>query len=216
MPLVSLLHANIGAHGLAFDRAPSVRRYDDDGRLHVAMANISKAAVNPYFGHEIPNYVELGLDAGKMYQMFRDPAELAKAVSTFNGLPVLKRHVPVSAEDFRPDLIVGSCGTDAAFEAPYLRNSLTIWSASAIERIESGEKRELSSAYRYRAVMVPGTYEGQRYDGRMADIVGNHVALVGTGRAGPSVVIGDAAIISNITVGAPGDWQGVSGASPPR
>ena len=40
--------------------------------------------------------------------------------------------------------------------------------------------------------MTPGvTPEGEKYDGVMRDIVGNHVALVREGRAGPDVVVGD-------------------------
>jgi hypothetical protein len=52
----------------------------------------------------------------------------------------------------------------------------------------------LSSAYRYRADMTPGTHEGEPYHGVMRHIVGNHVALVREGRVGSDVVVGDAAI----------------------
>jgi hypothetical protein len=176
---------------LAFDRA-SVRRVDVDGRLHVAMSNISMAAVNPYLGREIPGAESLGLDPDRVYMLLRDPGELAKAAGTFNNLPLLARHVPVTADDHQPGLVVGSTGTDAVFEAPYLKNSLVIWQAVAIAGIESGEQCELSSAYRYTPVMTPGVYEGVAYDGVMTNIQGNHVALVEVGRAGPSVVVGDA------------------------
>jgi 8-oxo-dGTP pyrophosphatase MutT (NUDIX family) len=181
------------AHGLAFDRA-SVRTYDRDGRLHVEITNISKAVVNPYIGREIPDYKALGLKPDKVYRLLRDADELAEAAPTFNNIPVLSRHVPVTADDHKPDLVIGSTGTDAVFEAPYLRNSLVLWARDAIDDVESEVKRELSSAYRYRADMTPGTYEGEPYDGVMRDIIGNHVALVREGRAGSDVVIGDAAI----------------------
>lgn len=176
--------------GLAFDRA-SVRTFDVDGRLRVEITNISKATVNGYLGSEIPGADELGLDPRQIYQLLRDPKELEAAADTFNSIPVLSEHVPVSADDHRPDLVVGSTGTDAVFEAPYLKNSLVVWSADAIKGIENGEQRELSCAYRYTPVMEPGTYEGTRYDGRMTQLIGNHVALVATGRAGPDVVVGD-------------------------
>jgi hypothetical protein len=39
--------------------------------------------------------------------------------------------------------------------------------------------------------MTPGMYEGQRYDGVMRDIQGNHVALVKSGRAGSDVMAAD-------------------------
>ena len=176
--------------GLAFDRA-SVRTVDRDGRLHVEVTNISKAAVNPYLGREIPDAQALGLDPDRVYQLLRDPDELKKAAPTCNNIPLLRDHQPVSAADHRPEMVIGSTGTDAEFVAPYLRNSLVVWSQDDIEGIESGEKRELSSAYRYRADMTPGTYQGDRFDGRMVDLVGNHVAVVLTGRAGPDVVVGD-------------------------
>jgi hypothetical protein len=175
---------------LAFDRA-SVRTIDVDGRMHVAMSNISMSAVNPYFGREIPGAEALGLEPDRIYQLLRDPGELAKAASTFNSIPVLSRHVPVSVDDHKPDLVVGSTGTDAVFETPYLRNSMVIWAAIAIDGIESGEQRELSCAYRYVPDMTPGVYEGTPYQGRMTNIQANHLALVPVGRAGPSVIVGD-------------------------
>jgi hypothetical protein len=85
--------------------------------------------------------------------------------------------------------VCGSTGTDSKFISPYLQNSLVIWTADAIEGVVSGTKRELSSAYRYRAMMEAGNFEGARFDGRMVDIVGNHVALVPEGRAGPDVAL---------------------------
>ncbi len=185
------IHGPIGQY-LAFDRA-SVRSFDADGRLHIAAANISKAAVNGYLGREIPDFEKLGLDPDREYQLLRDPDELARAARTFNNLPLLSKHVPVDARDHQPSLVVGSTGTDAKFTAPYLTNSLVIWTADAIAGIESGARRELSSAYRYRPIMKSGAYEGQRYDGRMVDIVGNHVAVIPEGRVGKDIVIGDAA-----------------------
>jgi hypothetical protein len=177
---------------MALDRT-SARSYDADGRLHVAVCNISKANVCEYLGSEIPDYERLGLQADRLYRLYRDPAELAQAAPTFNNLPVLSRHVPVDARDHRPDLVCGSTGTDARFIPPYLQNSLVIWTAAAIEGVESGRQRELSAAYRYRPVMEPGTAAGERFDGRMTEIIGNHVALVTEGRAGADVVVGDRA-----------------------
>jgi hypothetical protein len=175
---------------LAFDKG-SVRRIDQDGRLHVEVANISKATVNPYQGSEIPDSESLGLDPKQIYQLLRDPDELEKAAPTFNNIPLLSEHIPVSADDHQPDLVVGSTGSNAVFAAPYLQNSLVVWAGDAIDGIQNETQRELSCAYRYTAVMEPGTYEGVHFDGRMTNIIGNHVAVVPIGRAGPDVVIGD-------------------------
>lgn len=176
----------------ALDR--SARTFDEDGRLRVALTPISKAAVNPYYGKEIPNYGALGLDPGRVYNLLRDPEELKKAAATFNGVQLLDTHIPVSAANPRDQQTVGAIGTDTAFDAPYLKASLIVWDAEAIKRIESGEQRQLSSGYRYDPDMTPGAYEGQPYDGVMRNIRGNHVALVETGRAGPDVMVGDQAL----------------------
>lgn len=177
--------------GFALDKA-SVRRVDADGRLHVEVSNISKANVCPYLGKEIPDYEKLGLNPDRVYQLLRDPDELAKAAKSFDNIPLLKEHVPITVTDYDPKLIVGSTGTDAGITGPYLRNSLVIWDDKAIQGVESKKKYELSSAYRYKPDMTPGvTRDGVRYDGVMRDIIGNHVALVEEGRAGDDVVVGD-------------------------
>ena len=184
---------------LAFDR--SERHKDQDGNLHVRTTNISKATVNPYRGREIPGYEALELEPDRIYQMFRPPEELAKAAATFNNLRLLSKHVAVSADDPKEGLVAGTTGTDARFEHPYLVNSLTIWRAADIADVESREKCELSCAYYYEPDMTPGIYEGLRYDGRMCNLRGNHVALVEAGRAGPDVQVHDS--LENVRMSAP-------------
>lgn len=177
---------------MAMDRA-SVRRVDANGYLHVEISNISKANVCPYYGSEIPGGDALGLDPDRIYMLYRDPDELARAAESFNNVPLLSRHVPVVPEHGLPeDLIIGSTGTDSVFENPYLRNSLVIWSAEYQQAIEEERQRELSCGYRYVVDMTAGrTPDGLQYDGVMREIMGNHVALVIEGRAGPDVMVGD-------------------------
>lgn len=176
----------------ALDKA-SVRSTDGDGHLHVAESNISKASVNPYYGREIPNFEKLGLDPDKIYNLLRDPDELEKGAASFHGKPLLIRHRPVTAADHDSDIVVGAI-SNPVFDHPFLKAELVIWPGPAIDAVESGEKQELSSGYRYDADMTPGRYEGTSYDGVMRNISGNHVSLVKDGRAGPEVFVGDAAI----------------------
>lgn len=175
---------------LAFDRA-SVRTYDVDGRLHVAVSPITKANICAYYGSEIPNSQALGLEPGRRYYLLRHPEELEKAASSFNNLPILDKHVYVKASNPQKKNIVGTTGSEAAFDGKYLKNSLTIWDDSAIAGIETEIQDEISSSYHYRADMTPGVFENEKYDGVMRDIIGNHVALVETGRAGSDVVVFD-------------------------
>jgi 8-oxo-dGTP pyrophosphatase MutT (NUDIX family) len=175
----------------ALDRK-SVRSYDADKRLHVSRTPISKATVNEYYGREIPEYQSLGLDADTKYKLWRHPDELKKGATSFNNIPLQSRHLPMNPDDHNPDVVVGSLGTDAEFEHPYLYNSLVVNTRDAIDDVESERKSQLSSGYRYKADMTPGTTpEGERFDGIMRDLVGSHVALVTEGRAGEDVCVMD-------------------------
>jgi uncharacterized protein len=163
---------------------------DKDGRLHVKTANISKAGVCPYRGKEIPGWQELGLDRDRIYRLLRDPQELRKAVPTFRGLPLLSKHASTTADSIDPTLIVGTIGSDAEFDDPFLTNSLHIWAQSAITGVKSESRKALSAAYQFSADMTPGEFDGLKYDGVMRGIVGAHVALVPKTRAGADVAIG--------------------------
>ncbi|MGG2139981.1 DUF2213 domain-containing protein [Symbiopectobacterium sp. RP] len=174
----------------AFDKA-SVRTYDADGMMHVSNTPVSKANVCVYYGKEIPDAEKLGLDPNKGYRLLRDPEELRKAAPTFNNKPVLNKHLPFTVVDPPKDAIVGSTGTDAKFEPPYLYNSMVIHDLDSIMGVETERQKEISSSYRYRLDMTPGEYEGEAYDGVMSDIVCNHVAIVPSGRAGPDVFVYD-------------------------
>lgn len=159
--------------------------------MRVEESRISKACVSPYLGREIPRSRELGLDPQKTYFLLRDPKELERAADTFTGKPLLIRHVPITADLPSKELWVGTLGA-VTWEAPYLlTRPLTVLTQEAIDLIESEAQRELSAGYRYDAEMVPGVYGGERYDGRMVNIHGNHVAIVSEGRVGPDVHVAD-------------------------
>jgi hypothetical protein len=174
---------------LVFDA--SARTKDADGRLHIALSHISKAAVNPYYGAEIPGHDRLGLDPEKVYRMLRHPDELAKGAHTFERLPIMGRHIVVSAAEPQKQNIVGAIGSNVVFNEPFLDADLCFWDAEAIEDIETDSVRELSCAYRYVPVMIPGIWQGQEYDGIMTEIVGNHLAQVEAGRAGSDCLAAD-------------------------
>ena len=176
---------------LALDSSLQNRRYDADGQLHIHRTPISKATVNPYRGNEIPNSEQLGLEPERIYYLLRDPGELAKAAPSFQNKQLMFKHIAVSADDPKQDSIAGTIGSEVEFQAPYLMADMAIWDAEAIAGVETDTVRELSASYRYRADMTPGMYEGQRYDGVMRDIEGNHVALVQAGRAGSDVMAAD-------------------------
>lgn len=182
---------------LVYDRSPvdSVRTIDDNGYQHVGISNITKEQVAPYLGSEIPGFEKLGLKPDEIYSVYRPASELSKpaTVESLNGIPVLLKHAEDSAEAPASNR-VGSTGTDAKWEPPYLTNSLHIQDADAIRRINDGTMREISMGYFYTPVLRHGVFEGEPYDVVMTDISCNHVALVEEGRAGHDVSVKDSTL----------------------
>ncbi len=178
----------------------TVRSKDENGYLRVAVSNITKEQVAPYYGSSIPGWQGLNLDPEKVYQIYRPGEEIAKAADSFNGLPLAFEHHDMDAANMPKEYIVGSMGTEAHYEAPYLKNSLTVIDAEAIKAIEDGSCKEISAGYMCDVVMSGGVFEGISYDGYMMNIRGNHVAIVPQGRTGHDVKVADAAIEGGVKV----------------
>lgn len=178
---------------MALDAAPSKRRIDENGFMHVSSSHLTKEQVVPYRGVEIPGWQEAGLDPNKIYYGYRPAEEIEKAAHTFNGLPIMLLHHSISAHDPKKQYQVGSLGTNATWNAPYLDNSLIFTDAIGINAIENGICKELSMAYQYDPDFTPGEFEGTHYDFVMRNLRGNHCAVVPDGRAGPDVVVADSA-----------------------
>ncbi|MGJ8508410.1 DUF2213 domain-containing protein, partial [Glaesserella parasuis] len=91
----------------AFDRQ-TARSRDADGRMRVRNCVLSVAEVNPYYGKEIPGADSLGLKPDEVYEMYRDADELQKGAASFEGLPLMIKHVAQTAEEPRKEYIGGS------------------------------------------------------------------------------------------------------------
>lgn len=185
---------NTDTNLFAFDSTN--RTTDENGFLHVDNCNLTKEQVVQYLGIQIPKYEKLGLEPDRIYSLYRPRKEIEKAVDTFNGVPLLAEHIPISSADLKKEETVGSIGTSAEYVHPYLRNSLVVYDEQAIDLINNGEKKQLSCSYRYDPIMKPGTFEGEPYDIVMTNLRANHVALVKKGRAGNDVVVSDSAIFN--------------------
>ncbi|AXH73693.1 MAG: prohead protease [Caudoviricetes sp.] len=74
--------------------------------------------------------------------------------------------------------------------------TVTVWAQDAIDQITIADtnpergKKDLSCSYFYDLVPENGEFEGQKYDFKMVNIRGNHVALVPDGRV-PTAMIAD-------------------------
>jgi hypothetical protein len=165
----------------AFDKQ-TARTRDADGRLRVKNCILSTAEINPYRGAEIPGSAELGLKPNHVYDLYRDPDELRKALPSFQGIPLMIKHIPQTAEEPRKEYQAGSVHS-VTFDGKHLRGDLLVSDGKAIDLIESDTMSDLSCGYRYKPDMTGGEVNGRRHDGVMRDLAGNHVALVDDGRA---------------------------------
>ena len=181
---------------LAMDRAPTMRNKDVNGWLHVKDCRISKANICPYMGREIPNAEKLGLVPDQVYNLYRDADALAASAPTFERAPLMLEHLGVTALSAQREnvkrKIIGAI-SNVRWAAPYLVADLTVWDGEGIEAIESQRQQELSPGYHYEPQMNSGVLDGLPYDGRMLNIVANHLCIVDTGRTGPDVMVNDKA-----------------------
>ena len=178
---------------IAFDSV-SVRSVDANGFLHVERSPLTRVQVAPYLGREISGWQAQGLDPERMYHAYRPPEELSSAetIKSINGIPIHLEHHDDAGEPEDKQTRVGTTGTDGAFNAPFLMNSLHIFDQDAINRINDGSMKELSLAYTYIPEFKSGvTDDGEKYDFVQRQIRANHLALVENGRAGPSVKVSD-------------------------
>lgn len=182
---------------LAFDTSEPNRWIDDNGNLHVKVSHLTKAQVRPYYGFEIPNSEQLRLKPEKIYRGYCPPEELSKpeTIRSVQGIPIQLNHHRDYPKAPALDTRIGSTGDTAAWNPPYLDNSLHFTVQKAIDRINDGSMRELSLSYRYTPDFESGTTpDGEPYDFIMRDISANHVALVEEGRAGDDVLVADSAL----------------------
>jgi hypothetical protein len=174
---------------LALDRSTN-REVTQEGFLRVSNNVLSRVGPSPYKGHEIPDYVQFGLNPNREYMLLRRPDELRKSLPTWAGVPLLIDHRPISAEDLPAHLVIGAVIGDVTFDDDAVTGDLIVWSAPAVDAITSGRRAALSAGYSYRPVMVPGVWRGKKYDGQMTEILVQHVALIesGTGRVSGAMV----------------------------
>lgn len=133
---------------------------------------------------------ELGIDGNFLITVFRDESEVFKpaTLASFEGKPVTDNHpsTDVDPTNYGSYLrgVVQNVHRGSGDQCEYILADLVIHDASLIAEIDGG-KREISCGYDCKYVdNGDGTYS-------QIDIVGNHVAVVDRGRAGPAVSIQD-------------------------
>lgn len=133
---------------------------------------------------------EVGLEGGNIVKVYRSPEEVfdKKAIASFEGKIVTDNHPPELLTPETSELYTRGAMQNvrqSPNESDLLLADLIIYNQRLIDEIENKGKREVSCGYEY--ILVPnddGTYS-------QTNIVGNHVAIVDSGRAGDRVAIMD-------------------------
>lgn len=166
------------------------RQKDINGYLLIKDNPISKVGVFPYLGKEIG-----APEPERVYSVYRPESELSdpEALASFNLLPFIDDHefLGDGGTPAEKKGVQGSTGESAAFDFPYLKNSIRVYSDFLKGQIDGG-KTELSPSYRCEYDFTTGSFDGVEYDAIQRKIRGNHLALVQKGRTGPDVAVLDA------------------------
>ena len=163
-------------------------RITDEGYL-VANVRTARIGTQDYLGAEL-NRPDLD-----RVTVYRDESEvfLKSSLQTFGLLPVTDDHPAdlVTADTARM-VSVGTTNEEVLRDGEYLRIGIKLTDAATIRKVQDG-KRELSVGYVSELVWGDGIApDGTAYQARQTNIVGNHIAIVAAGRAGPMARIGDA------------------------
>lgn len=160
-----------------------------EGYLVCHSVPINRVGAYKYLGTDIG--ID-GQDAAKEFQVLRRPEEVfsKSALASFEGKPVTDNHPPgVVTPDNIQIFQKGHVQNVREGKDGYTLADLYITDPDLIHEIEDKDhgKREVSCGYNFTLFKHPnGTLE-QR------NMVGNHVAIVDEGRAGPTVRINDSA-----------------------
>lgn len=138
---------------------------------------------------------------GSTRREFRPPEENQKAVTEFGLLPVTIEHTNgLITEDNADDARKGITLQNVRYEhvtgkGGFVSGQVAVFDSKAKNLLLSGEKCQLSLGYKCRVEESPGywvnpeTGKVEHYDAIQRDIVGNHMALTGAGRAGPDCAV---------------------------
>lgn len=177
---------------------------------------ISAIGVFPYaafqLGLDDPEVAtKMGVDVmapNDIVMVYRSEEELSSPVTmaSFKLLPWVDDHAFLGPkkDDLTPAEekgVAGVTGEKIVYERPFLYANLKMFSESLKTDIEDG-KVELSPAYRCDYHYSPGVFEGKEYSFVQTNLLGNHLALVDSGRTGKQVKVLDAAVDSPAGVAA--------------
>jgi len=161
-------------------------------------AKAARSGVYDYLGAEVdPTGSKFkSTDTVRVYRP-EDEVFDAASVRSFIMRPITNNHPTEAVTADNWSKLAKGVVAGAIRDGDHLAFDLVFMDAAIVSDIQSG-KRELSNGYSTDLVFQSGTApDGAMYDAIQKSIVGNHVALVDRGRAGPSCAIGVCDAISS-------------------
>lgn len=161
-------------------------RRTTDGFL-TTVAKSVRTGIQLYAGSEV------GRPDMRVVRVMRSADEVFSqdSLQSFSHAPITMGHpsVPVTSDNWK-ELAAGEVSTAATKDGDWIALPLILKDSRAINRVESGEVRELSAGYTCELEFV----DHADYDAVQKNIRINHLAIVDTARAGHEARIGDGTI----------------------
>ena len=154
-----------------------------EGYLICQNAKIGRTGTMRYLGEE------LGIEEcrGQEIEVIRTPEELfsAETIASFEGKPITNNHPSENLDVSTVSLQSRGHAQNVRKDGDFLVADLFVTDAGLISEIQERLKRQLSCGYDCAWIPISEKKFEQR------EILGNHVAVVPSGRAGPRVAIQD-------------------------